>query len=569
MKKLLLFIAPLILFMSCSKDLTESCKYPAKIVQGADQFTNKTKELFLNFDYPYGLYPVLYHIENIDNPIEIGSTADDIFEQLCKDKQTYPDFKKIGVLFVVSKNPELIQVRIGKKYEAYCNLTGVTAGEEYVNLQLNIGKNGVDNTLNYFQKYISQRADEFNSLPTKNKVRLNGLFNTVNSALDFIGTPSQNLYGKFFLKPVVSLFSRIHSFVKNWFWTIFFTFAFIYLIRYGIEKLLEKTLKPHPITLKLCQLGLKGIFGLLFPITAAGAACLLSKGRLEDFMALQSLGIPHIEDLATDPANFTKSSSTLLVCVFSILWTLKMCINDNFFFSLFPAEVQQRAYKNLNDFQKGMLQVEDDNEVPFTSYVAGKMIPDVCATMISLTIAAYFFLPKVILWICIAIALYNVLTNGYSYIKIYNTNVKNPEVKTESFIRLLINIGIMAFVSLLLFVFTPKSNPMPLKENVDYSTVKTEVIDTSFLDGNYTFKTSSGEKTAYSSAILKRIDKNKFHLQVNTQTDPLSYELTFIPESFSFNCIELGTGIINYNKDLNSIKIKFQLNQQTKWELSK
>lgn len=569
MKKLLLFIVPLILFMSCSKDLTESCKYPAKIFQGADQFTNKTKELFLNFDYPYGLYPVLYHIENIDNPIEIGSTADDIFEQLCKDKQTYHDFKKIGVLFVVSKNPELIQVRIGKKYEAYCNLTGVTAGEEYVNLQLNISKNGVDNTLNYFQKYISQRVDEFNSLPTKNKVRLNGLFNTVNSALDFIGTPSQNLYGKFFLKPIVSLFSSIHSFVKNWFWTIFFTFAFIYLIRYGIEKLLEKTLKPHPITLKLCQLGLKGIFGLLFPITAAGAACLLSKGRLEDFMALQSLGIPHIEDLATDPANFTKSSSTLLVCVFSILWTLKMCINDNFFFSLFPAEVQQRAYKNLNDFQKGMLQVEDDNEVPFTSYVAGKMIPDVCATMISLTIAAYFFLPKVILWICIAIALYNVLTNGYSYIKIYNTNVKNPEVKTESFIRLLINIGIMAFVSLLLFIFTPKSNPMPLKENVDYSTVKTEVIDTSFLDGNYTFKTSSGEKTAYSSAILKRIDKNKFHLQVNTQTDPLSYELTFIPESFSFNCIELGTGIINYNKDLNSIKIKFQLNQQTKWELSK
>ena len=127
----------------------------------------------------------------------------------------------------------------------------------------------------------------------------------------------------------------------------------------------------------------------------------------------------------------------------------------------------------------------------------------------------------------------------------------------------------MAFVSLLLFIFTPKSNPMPLKENVDYSTVKTEVIDTSFLDGNYTFKTSSGEKTAYSSAILKRIDKNKFHLQVNTQSDPLSYELTFIPESFSFNCIELGTGIINYNKDLNSIKIKFQLNQQTKWELSK
>ena len=569
MKRFLFLMATILLFVSCQEDLTESCRYPAKIAQGADNFTNKTKELFLNFDYPYGLYPVLYHVDQIENQMKIGSTADDIFEQLAKDKHNYPDFKQIGVLFVVSENPELIQVRMGKKYDSYCNLTGITAGEDYVDLQTSISKNGIDKTLNYFQKYISQRVEEFNNLPRKNKVRLNGLFKTVNNTLDFLGTPSQNLYGKVFLKPVLTLFSNIHLVVKNWFWVIFFAFTLIYLIRYFIVTILNSTLRQHPITLKLSFLGVKGIFGLLFPITAAGAACLLSKGRMEDLLALQSLGIPHIEELATDPANFAKSNSLIIVLLFSILWTLKLCINDNFFLSLFPDDVQKNAYNNLSDFQKGMMQVDDNSPAPFTSYVAGKLLPDVCTTIISLTVAAFFFLPKVILWLAIAIALYSVLTQSYTYIDAYRKNVTNPEVKSESAIRLAINFSIMMAISLIMFLIMPKNNPMPVRDNVDYSTIKTEVIDPSFLAGNFTFKTESGERTAYSSAILRHIEQNKFQLQVNTEASPLLYELTFIPESFSFSSIELGTGIINYNKDLNSIKIKFQLNQQTKWELSK
>jgi hypothetical protein len=135
MKKLILFFLLTFTLAGCSDDLNERCQYPPKVLDQNEQLSNKTRELFVNYDFPFGVYPILYTVDKIDDKVKTGCVADDIFKKLAKDKETYPDFKDVGLLVVVSQDPELIQIRMGKRYEAYCNLTGVTAGEEYITLQ--------------------------------------------------------------------------------------------------------------------------------------------------------------------------------------------------------------------------------------------------------------------------------------------------------------------------------------------------------------------------------------------------------------------------------------------------
>ena len=91
MKKLILFFLLTFVLVGCSDDLTERCLYPPKVIDQTEQLSNKTKELFLNYDFPFGVYPVLYTVDTIKDKVETGSVADDIFKKLAKDKETYPD----------------------------------------------------------------------------------------------------------------------------------------------------------------------------------------------------------------------------------------------------------------------------------------------------------------------------------------------------------------------------------------------------------------------------------------------------------------------------------------------
>ena len=62
----------------------------------------------------------------------MGAYADECFNDLVDSISESRDFKHRGMLVLVSKNPKLIQIRLGNRYRVYCNMTGATSGLDYL-----------------------------------------------------------------------------------------------------------------------------------------------------------------------------------------------------------------------------------------------------------------------------------------------------------------------------------------------------------------------------------------------------------------------------------------------------
>ena len=577
MKKLLIITLSLMALIGCTADRTEVCLYQPKVIDESGTLSNKTKELFTNFEFPLGVYPVLYHLDRIDNIIETGSCVDEIFETLAKDKENYRDFKKVGFLVVITDDPELIQVRVGKKYKSYCNLTGITAGPEYLQIQKSIATDGTNKALGSFLKMISQRIEERNGLSFAKKSRINSALQAVNNTLDFVGTPSENFYGKAILKPMLVALSTIYNIIGKWGWTLAFLFAAGFGVKFLYEKGLERLMSNSPVALNLLKMLMGLLFGLFFSISAAGAAFILSKGRMEDLIALNALGVPFIENLAIDPENFKTGNSIWLAIIFTVLWTMKLSVNDMFFLSLMPDEDQKVHFSKLSTFWQtyynGMVSKDNidlrESNAPYTDYSVHHMSEHVAQTTFGLTIAALFLLPKTILWIAIAIALKSFCQNMYKLLALWTNGYFSSGDAEGKQINLGIQFAVIAGICLLSLCISPFLDPRPKREEVDYKSVKTEITEVVNIEGNYTFESETDGKSTYSSAMLKKTGDNTYRLLITTKSDPVIFDLIYDTENMCLRCNDLNTGTVHYDKTLNTTKIKFKFNEYTTWTLSK
>lgn len=152
------------MFSACTDD-TEQCLYSPKVFDTGNLLSNRVKEEFLNFDYPAGIVPILFAVDSIE-PIQMGAYADECFNDLVDSISESRDFKHRGMLVLVSKNPKLIQIRLGNRYRVYCNMTGATSGLDYLDLQKQIQERGVEETLPLFLQNTSVRIQELNELPS-------------------------------------------------------------------------------------------------------------------------------------------------------------------------------------------------------------------------------------------------------------------------------------------------------------------------------------------------------------------------------------------------------------------
>ena len=576
MKKLLLLALSMVLLLGCTPDLTENCHYQPKIIDESGTLSNKTKELFTNFDYPFGVYPVLYNLGEIENKINTGSVADGIYKSLAKDNQNFKDFKKVGFLIVISEDPMLIQVRMGKKYESYCNLTGITAGEEYLMLQNQLATDGINKSLVSFLEMISTRINERNSLPLHKKTRINSALEFVNSSLDFVGTPSENLYGKAFLKPMLVILSFIYRLVHNWGLALIVLFVAALALKYLYDKSMDNMLKDNQLLLFFVKTVMGIIFGLFISVSAAGAAFLLSKGRMEDIIAMSAMGVPFVENLAIDPSGFKAGNPIWLVILFTILWTIKISVNDMFFLSLIPDEKQKEHFNKLNpvqqNFYNGMAGGEVDlthSDAPYTDYIVHHMTQNVAQTSFSLTIAALFLLPRVIILIAIAIALKSTYENGRALFLLSKRGFFLDKDAEEKKVRLWMMLGVIGVICLISLCVSPFMDPRPKREKVQYENLKTDLIEAVDIEGNYTFESETDGKVVYSSAMLKRTGENTYRLLITTESDPIIFNLTYDTDNMCLLSDELSVGNIHHDKTLDIIQIKFQFNPYTKWVLSK
>lgn len=538
---------------------------------------NKVKEEFLNFDYPAGIVPVLFAADSIE-PIKMGAYADECFDALVDSISESKDFKRRGMLVLVSRNPELIQIRLGSRYRVYCNMTGATSGVDYLNLQKQIREKGIEETLPLFLQNTSVRIQELNALPSYKKYRINSAVSAISTCLEYIGTPSENFYGKCVLTPILKTTSLGYYVFKSWLLTFMFVCLIMLLCRWALFLVVKRLLQKHVIGLIWSQKIINWGLGLLFSISAAASAIILSSGRMEDAIALQAIGVPFIENFQIAAADYVLKTSFVAAFFFVLMYALKRnIVSDIFLYSLLEPEKQQAIYHNLSDAQKTTLvigheadlsKVEESSE-PYSELFTSRVSQRETMTIVSLAMAALFLIPRPLIIMGIALTIYPLAGQCVKIYHVVSNNTLPEQIKRDrrtSLITNLLIIFIIAFITVLMGLFF---NPMPDKKEIDLNEARTELVTSDRLEGNYTVSKSIAGQVQVSSGIIKKIKNGAFQLLITGKSSPKVYKLGFDADEMIFVSEELGNGIIHYDKDLDKIKVVFTINEHTTWTISK
>ena len=561
---------------ACSDD-TEQCLYSPKVFDTGNLLSNKVKEEFLNFDYPAGIVPVLFAADSIE-PIKMGAYADECFDALVDSISESKDFKRRGMLVLVSRNPELIQIRLGSRYRVYCNMTGATSGVDYLNLQKQIREKGIEETLPLFLQNTSVRIQELNALPSYKKYRINSAVSAISTCLEYIGTPSENFYGKCVLTPILKTTSLGYYVFKSWLLTFIFVCLIMLLCRWALFLVVKRLLQKHVIGLIWSQKIINWGLGLLFSISAAASAIILSSGRMEDAIALQAIGVPFIENFQIAAADYVLKTSFVAAFFFVLMYALKRnIVSDIFLYSLLEPEKQQAIYHNLSDAQKTTLvigheadlsKVEESSE-PYSELFTSRVSQRETMTIVSLAMAALFLIPRPLIIMGIALTIYPLAGQCVKIYHVVSNNTLPEQIKRDrrtSLITNLLIIFIIAFITVLMGLFF---NPMPDKKEIDLNEARTELVTSDRLEGNYTVSKSIAGQVQVSSGIIKKIKNGAFQLLITGKSSPKVYKLGFDSDEMIFVSEELGNGIIHYDKDLDKIKVVFTINEHTTWTISK
>lgn len=573
---LLSFLSAFFLLSACSDD-TEQCLYSPKVFDTGNLLSNKVKEEFLNFDYPAGIVPVLFAADSIE-PIKMGAYADECFDALVDSISESKDFKRRGMLVLVSRNPELIQIRLGSRYRVYCNMTGATSGVDYLNLQKQIREKGIEETLPLFLQNTSVRIQELNALPSYKKYRINSAVSAISTCLEYIGTPSENFYGKCVLTPILKTTSLGYYVFKSWLLTFMFVCLIMLLCRWALFLVVKRLLQKHVIGLIWSQKIINWGLGLLFSISAAASAIILSSGRMEDAIALQAIGVPFIENFQIVAADYVLKTSFVAAFFFVLMYALKRnIVSDIFLYSLLEPEKQQAIYHNLSDAQKTTLvigheadlsKVEESSE-PYSELFTSRVSQRETMTIVSLAMAALFLIPRPLIIMGIALTIYPLAGQCAKIYHVVSNNTLPEQIKRDrrtSLITNLLIIFIIAFITVLMGLFF---NPMPDKKEIDLNEARTELVTSDRLEGNYTVSKSIAGQVQVSSGIIKKIKNGAFQLLITGKSSPKVYKLGFDADEMIFVSEELGNGIIHYDKDLDKIKVVFTINEHTTWTISK
>lgn len=508
---LLSFLSAFFLLSACSDD-TEQCLYSPKVFDTGNLLSNKVKEEFLNFDYPAGIVPVLFAADSIE-PIKMGAYADECFDALVDSISESKDFKRRGMLVLVSRNPELIQIRLGSRYRVYCNMTGATSGVDYLNLQKQIREKGIEETLPLFLQNTSVRIQELNALPSYKKYRINSAVSAISTCLEYIGTPSENFYGKCVLTPILKTTSLGYYVFKSWLLTFMFVCLIMLLCRWALFLVVKRLLQKHVIGLIWSQKIINWGLGLLFSISAAASAIILSSGRMEDAIALQAIGVPFIENFQIAAADYVLKTSFVAAFFFVLMYALKRnIVSDIFLYSLLEPEKQQAIYHNLSDAQKTTLvigheadlsKVEESSE-PYSELFTSRVSQRETMTIVSLAMAALFLIPRPLIIMGIALTIYPLAGQCVKIYHVVSNNTLPEQIKRDrrtSLITNLLIIFIIAFITVLMGLFF---NPMPDKKEIDLNEARIELVTSDRLEGNYTVSKSIAGQVQVSSGIIKK-----------------------------------------------------------------
>lgn len=284
--------------------------FAPKITDGAAVLKKETAAYLASKSYPQGFMFVVISRGSVD-PVTIGAFADEQFEVVASSERLGDAFEKRGVLFVVTRHPAVVQVRVGQEFYRQAQWSGLTMGSEYIKRQQLARTVGLDASLVSMVDWLAAELPAVEAMPWYRRMLLNDAVQSLYMELQDLSLPSDGFYWTFLLKPVASL----RSFERRMFGTWWMTFVVVGLLAYGLKWLLSLLLIAplrafsRPLgTIVGLVVGLGVVFGLAIP--SAGSAILLAGSRCEDQIALAAIALPGVEELAFAP-DFSTRRTTL------------------------------------------------------------------------------------------------------------------------------------------------------------------------------------------------------------------------------------------------------------------
>lgn len=363
----------LIVMASCSaKDNSNALidtQFAAEVIDSSHVLSPKTYTYLHNIKPPLGVKPVIVAVESIEDS-EMGTYADDLFDQFCKKKYSGNTFSQRGILIVASRNPELVQVRVGDTYAVYCRMRGSAAGANYLSMQKETSTRGIDEMCLVALKNVIEDIEGCRQLPWYKKVSLKMSFIPIEMFMDDVATPSESFFSQFYFRPFLYIVGTVKSIFGNWILSFLFIAIVYTLLKSWIEDklnayIIKKAAKDsdddedYVLTFNIYNLiktAVVFLVKLIITIPTLAAITVLSTSRMEDIIALREANIPSVE-LMENVTHWTNSTPGLwIVLLLMITYYLKFlfCEKGIFTFGHLSDKVQQHVYQNNQKYRMAL-----------------------------------------------------------------------------------------------------------------------------------------------------------------------------------------------------------------------
>ncbi len=338
-----------ILFVACdAKDNANALintQFGTEICDSSHLLAPKTYSYLKNLTPPLGIKPVIVVVDKIEKS-EMGTIAENIFDKYCEKTYSGNTFRNRGVLILASKNPELIQVRVGSTYDVYCRMKGSAAGSDYLEMQLETAKRGIDELCPVALQNVFKDIEAARDQPWHKRLALRFSHFNLQYFLGDIASPSQGFFNQFYFRPFVYLIGLVKSILGNWILSFLFIVVVYYLTKRYVLKLLSQKLEsPIPELIMF-------VVGLVITIPSLAAIAVLSSSRTEDIIALQEAHIPSAEIVETVTHWSTQIPPLWLLMVMLMVYYLKYLLSISFVFadSHLPDDLQQWVFQNNKQY---------------------------------------------------------------------------------------------------------------------------------------------------------------------------------------------------------------------------
>lgn len=365
-----IFLFVLAALSSCSiKDDPDSLirtQFASEVIDSSYVLSPKTYSYLHNITPPLGVKPVIVAVEKIEES-EMGTYADNLFDQFCKKEYSGNTFKQRGILIVASKEPELVQVRVGKTYAIYCRMRGSAAGEDYLAMQKETETRGISEMCPVALKNVVEDIEGCRQLPWYKKFALKISFLHVDMIMEDLATPSESFFSQFYFRPFLFMVGGIKSVFGSWLLSFLFI-ALAYTLTKNwtegrIQAFIIRKAKEHSsdeedyvYTFMLFN-NLKNIVLFLVKFVIAvptfAAISILSSSRTEDIIALKHANIPSV-DLMDAVTHWTNHSTGLwMVILLMAVYYLKFlfCDKKGFLYGCMSDRIQQWEYQHNTAFR--------------------------------------------------------------------------------------------------------------------------------------------------------------------------------------------------------------------------